>query len=95
MKHLWLVCIVAMSCCRTFADQPVPSSVREIGSRREFFVDKFLIERFNNATLKLHEPTTTQRPQSPLVGAYVTVIKDGDLFRAVYRSYDPAYKGEH
>lgn len=94
MKHLLLVCLLAMSCCPAVADEPRPAPVREIGSRRELFLDKFLIDRLNNATLKLHEPTKTQRPQSPLIGAYVTVIKDGDLFRAVYRSYDPAYKGE-
>ncbi len=94
MKHLLLVCILAMSYYPAVADEPRPAPVREIGSRRELFIDKFLIDRLNNATLKLHEPTKTQRPQSPLIGAYVTVIKDGDLFRAVYRSYDPAYKGE-
>ena len=94
MKHLLLVCLSAACCCLAVADEPLPSSVREIGSRRELFIDKFLIDRLNNATLKLHEPTKTQRPQSPLIGAYVTVIKDGDLFRAIYRSYDPAYKGE-
>ena len=94
MKHLLLVCLLVVSCFRAVADEPVPSSVRDIGSRRELFVDKFLIERLDKATLKLHEPTKAPRPKSPLVGAYVTVIKDGDLFRAVYRSYDPSYKGD-
>jgi hypothetical protein len=65
--------------------------VRDIASRRELFIDKFLIERLDNATLKLHEPTKAPHPKSRLIGAYVTVIKDSDLFRAVYRSYDPSY----
>ncbi|MCX7423103.1 MAG: hypothetical protein NT013_26700 [Planctomycetia bacterium] len=89
---LVFVALWSLSCYLADAQDAVP--VREIGSRRELFIDKYLVERLDNASLKLHEPTKTLRPQSPLIGAYVTVIKDGDLFRAVYRSYDPAYKGE-
>ena len=94
MKHLLLVCLLAMSCCWVVAAEPQSSPVRDIGSRRELFLDKFLIERLDNASLKLHEPTKAPRPKSPLIGAYVTVIKDGDLFRAVYRSLDPSYRGD-
>ena len=94
MKHLLLVCLLAMSCCWVVAAEPQSSPVRDIGSRRELFLDKFLIERLDNASLKLHEPTKAPRPNSPLIGAYVTVIKDGDLFHAVYRSYDPSYRGD-
>lgn len=90
--RLVLVTLWSLSCCLAVAQETAP--VRDIGSRRELFIDKYLVERLDNATLKLHEPTKTPRPQSPLIGAYVTVIKDGDIFRAVYRSYDPAYKGE-
>ncbi|MDA0591226.1 MAG: hypothetical protein O3C17_24865 [Planctomycetota bacterium] len=65
----------------------------DIGSRRELFVDHHLIDRMEKTVLKLHAPTKAPRPKSPLIGAYVTVIKDGDRFRAVYRSYDPSYRG--
>jgi hypothetical protein len=68
--------------------------VRDIGALRELFVDRFHIERLDNAAFKLHEPAKMPRPQSPLIGTYVNVIKGGDFFRAVYRSYDPSYKGE-
>lgn len=94
MKHLLLVCLLAMSCCWGVAAEPQSSPVRDIGSRRELFLDKFLIERLDNASLKLHEPTKAPRPNSPLIGGYVTVIKDGDLFRAVYRSENPSYRGD-
>lgn len=73
---------------------PGDSVVREMGTRRELFVDRFLIDRLANATLRLHSPTKVSRGQSPLVGGYATVMKDGDRFRAVYRSSNPAYKGE-
>ena len=109
MKRVSLLLVLAalwsLSCCWTAAQEagpvgidfsklPEPSPTRDIGSRRELFLDKFLIERLDNASLRLHEPTKTPRPQSPLIGGYATVIKDGELFRAVYRSYDPSYKGE-
>ncbi len=69
--------------------------VIEIGSRRELFVDRFLIEKLDGAELKLHHPVKTPRPKSPLPERHmVTIIKDGDLLRAYYRSSDPSYKGE-
>ena len=69
----------------------IPSSrdgnpVLDIGSRRELFVDRYLIESLENATLVLHEPQLTApmvEPADPM--EYGTVIKDGDLFRLYTR----------
>ena len=88
LKLRWVCVWLLWTCAVVLAEEPVL-----IGSRRELFVDKFLVERLDNATLKLHEPTKATHPKSPLIGGYATVIKDGDLFRAVYRSYDPSYEG--
>jgi hypothetical protein len=90
--RLVLAALWGLGCCPAVAQEAVP--VRDIGSRREVFVDRFLIERLDNTTLMLHEPTKVPRPRSPLIGGYATVIRDGDLFRAVYRSSNPTYKGE-
>jgi len=91
-------CLVVLALFASAAPAQDPDSkesiVLKIGARRELFVDRFLIEWLDNATLNLHEPAKEPRPQSPLVGGYATVIKDGDLFRAVYRRYDPSYEGE-
>lgn len=63
--------------------QPV---VREIGARRELFVDHFLVDRLENATLRLHEPKLTPAMTEPADDMeYGTVIKDGDLFRLYTR----------
>ena len=35
----------------------------DVGSRRELFVDRFLIDRMGNTTLKLHEPKLA--PETP------------------------------
>ena len=60
--------------------------VREISNRRELFVDRFLIDRLDNATLKLHEPRLAPATPEPADNMeYGTVIKDGDLFRLYTR----------
>jgi hypothetical protein len=62
------------------------SIVREIGSRRELFVDPFLIDRLENASLKLHEPKLAPPMTEPADNLeYGTVIKDGDLYRLYTR----------
>ncbi|MHB1034282.1 MAG: hypothetical protein ACYC35_04805 [Pirellulales bacterium] len=67
------------------ADQ-TPSAIRDIGSRRELFVDRFLIDRMENTTLKLHEPQPAPVMTEPADELeYGTVIKDGDLFRLYTR----------
>jgi hypothetical protein len=40
------------------AAQPVSGGPIGIGSRRELFVDRFLIDRLENTQLKLHEPVS-------------------------------------
>ncbi len=68
-------------------------SIAEIGSRLELFVDDYLLDKMEDVSLRLHQPSMTM-PEAPLVGHYPTVIKDGDLFRAYYRYTNPAYQGE-
>src|SRR5690606_36950951 len=66
-----------------------------IGSRLELFVDDHLVEKMDGVRFKLHEPTKAPRPKSPLPERrMVTVIKDGDLYRAWCRDKDPSYTGD-
>lgn len=66
-----------------------------IGSRLELFVDHALIDNMEHTRLKLHHPSKAPRAQSPLPqAAMLTIIKDGELYRAWYRGYDPAYTGD-
>ena len=61
-------------------------SVRDIASRRELFVDHFLIERLENTSLKLHEPQLSPPMNEPADHLeYGTVIHDGELFRLYTR----------
>src|SRR5665648_68877 len=66
----------------------------DVGSRRELFVDRYLIDALSNATLKLHEPKeagVVLRREFPWEGlhtfAYATVLKDGDTYRMYYRAH--------
>jgi hypothetical protein len=70
----------------------------DLGTRRELFVDHFLIEKLQNAELKMHEPHRDgvaiqfDKPWEGGFSCYFTVIKDGDLYRAWYRGLPVAIK---
>lgn len=69
----------------------IAEEVIDIGSRRELFVDQFLIERMNGVALSLERPRDEgialrfDRPWEGAFCGYATVLKDGDLFRLYYR----------
>ncbi len=64
----------------------------DIGSRRELFVDQFLIERLDHARLVVHRPQpqevslTLDRPWETEGPGYVTVFQDGGRYRMYYRA---------
>lgn len=63
----------------------------ELGSRRELFVDKFLIDTVKNVQLRLEPPrdegiaVPLDKPWEGEFSTYTTVIRDGDQFRMYYR----------
>ena len=59
----------------------------QIGSRLELFIDYCLIDRLDGLRLKMHPPRQVPLSPSPVRGYYMTVIKDGDLYRAYYRDH--------
>ncbi len=71
---------------QTGAAEPI-----NLGSRRELFVDHFLIEKMVDADLKLHHPQPADSaivfdyPWEGAFAGYATVIKDGDIYRMYYR----------
>ena len=58
----------------------------ELKSRRELFIDDFIIEEMNGTSLKLHSPSYLRQTNSG--GSYDTIINDDDVFRRYYRRYD-------
>jgi hypothetical protein len=63
-----------------------PPKPLDLGTRRELFVDHFLIEKMDGVDLRLHEPRLAPPMSEPADNLeYGTVIKDGDLFRLYTR----------
>ena len=66
----------------------------DIGSRRELFVDDFLIASFDGTELMLHHPSPREvilvgdEPWEGTACGYITVFKDEDRCRMYYKSYD-------
>ena len=64
-----------------------------IGSRLELLLDDYLIESMPGLSFKLHTPRLAERvvdfdsPWEIRYADYVTVFKDGDLFRMYYSNY--------
>jgi hypothetical protein len=88
MVRIAIVLVVALAACRSSAMETSPV---DVGSRRELFVDRHVIERLEGAQLLLHHPQPANmvlkfdRPwEGPFCG-YVTVIKDGAKYRMYYR----------
>ncbi len=72
----------------------------DLGSRRELFVDPYLVDRLTDAHLHLHEPVrreTVFRVQEPLenacTGCFNLVQADGKIL-VYYRGYHPTGKHE-
>ena len=72
----------------------------DIGSRRELFVDHYLIDRLDGAGLRLHEPRREgvairfDYPWEGPLSGYFTVLHDGERYRAYYRGW-PELKDEY
>jgi hypothetical protein len=66
--------------------------VVDLGSRRELFVDRYLIAELRGTSLRLHKPELAPPVEPPRPhGHYATVLPDGGTFRFYYRGdKDPA-----
>jgi hypothetical protein len=75
-------------------DKPAPLA---IGSNRELFVDRTLVEKLDGAEFRLHHPHPAgvaiqyDEPWEGAFAGYPTVLKDGDTYRMYYRGM-PAIK---
>ena len=83
-----LAAIASPFCC-VAAAEPI-----DLGTRRELFVDRGLLERVEGrAELRLHHPTareialTFDQPWEGNASGYATVIQDGELYRMFYRGH--------
>lgn len=95
MKKLFIILIIWL----IILNMPILSSERsnviQLDSRRELFVDNFLIENMNGTRLVLHEPRDEgpvlkfDKPWEGEFSGYCTVIKDESTYRLYYRGLPP------
>ena len=75
---------------------PAEEAAVPLGSRRELFVDGYLIQQLKGASLKLHHPRLEgtalvfDKPWEGRFSGYVTVLKDTGVFRMYYRGLPEA-----
>ena len=98
MKHVFLL-LGLISAGANLAGAQVkplaPASPIDIGTRRELFVDDFLIERLTGAAeLRLHHPEPRELVlvlDAPWEGSgssgYHSVFRDGELYRMFYKGW--------
>jgi hypothetical protein len=88
LSRALLSCLIAALCLTAtgWAEEPI-----DVDSRRELFVDDFLIDRLECASLTLHRPVdygvafAFNKPWEGEFSGYVTVIDAGDKYQAFYR----------
>jgi hypothetical protein len=89
-----LVFLVIASHLDVLATDPI-----DIGSRRELFVDRHLIERLDGTRLVMHRPQSREvaikfdQPWEGNTSGYATVMRDGDLSRMIYRGHRMIWDG--
>jgi hypothetical protein len=72
-------------------DEPADATVIDLGNRREIFVSRYLLDNFEGTKLVKHSPHDEgevmffDKPWESTAPAYITILKDGDLYRAYYR----------
>ena len=85
-----------LGCLALLSWHDVASAQIELGTRRELFVDDFLIETLDGTQLKMHAPQplgVVLRFDEPWEGAfcgYVTILQDGPTYRMYYRGLPEA-----
>ena len=87
INKLLIFAFLIFAICNTLLAQ----NVIQLDSRRELFVDYYLIDSLKNTNLVLHEPRDEgavlyfDKPWEGAFSGYCTIIKDGDI----YRLYSP------
>ena len=80
----------------------VVNAAVDIGNKRQIFVDDYIVGSLNGTSYKMHEPVNEgmaiklhDKPWEDRYCGYITVLKDGDVYRMYYRSiYNADHQGQ-
>lgn len=93
LRMILLVCVLSVGFPAPAAEQVEPAA---IGSQRQLFVDRLLIDSMEKAEVRLQVPHDEgiaikfDNPWEGLFCGYVTMIQDGEKLRAYYRGMPTA-----
>jgi hypothetical protein len=94
MRTLLIVAFLFSFRSECFSDSDGSATSRDVGDRRELFVDRELLDHFGGAAeLKLHQPVSREialrfdRPWEGNASGYPTVFQDGEIYRMYYRGH--------
>ena len=83
-----MLCVVGGAIAPSLAEEPI-----DIGSRRELFVDRHLIENTDGVRLELNRPQPRQvaivhdQPWEGTGSGYHSIFHDGELYRMYYKAW--------
>jgi hypothetical protein len=86
-----ILVVLSMASLPAAAQIQKQRDIIDLGSRLELFVDTFLIDKMENAGLRLHIPRDEgpviffDNPWEGIFSGYTTIIRDGDIYRMYYR----------
>ena len=97
MNHVSTILLTLFTALPTVGIMRAAEPPLQIGSRRELFVDRFLIDSLaGGAMLRLHAPIareqvlTFEKPWEGIYSGYMTVIQEEDRYRMYYRGLPEA-----
>ena len=91
LSILFIACLLVAAPGAVPGQESSSGDVIDLGTRRELFVDEFLIDRLDGADLARHAPRDEgivlrfDKPWEGHFSGYATVIKDGYRYRLYYR----------
>ena len=100
-QSLFFWCLVLTGALVVLAGSAAVAAALELGTRRELFVDHYLIDRLDGVRLKMGQPQPREvalrfeEPwEMPFAGC-LSVIKDGGIYRMYYRGAGANAQGQY
>ncbi|WP_040417076.1 hypothetical protein [Cyclobacterium qasimii] len=93
MSKVWLFLLLFLMSAQGYSQNTF------IGSNRELFVDDFLIDQLEGASMEMHAPIdegvafNLDNPWEGKFSLYSTIIKDDSIYRAYYRGLPDVIEG--
>jgi len=93
VRRQWIVLLLVGMVLLGVIAPIIAAPPADIGTRRELFLDHYLIEQLDGTELRLHRPTSAgiaikfDKPWEGIYAAYATVLHDGAKYRMYYRGH--------